>query len=248
MAKRSNKSKKESQGEPPHFYVPGILECCALSEEESHHAINVLRLSEGDIIRITDGQGHLYEGVIASAHRKCTQLASLQERSPKAPSAPPLHIGIAPTKSMDRLEWVLEKLTEVGLASFHIVITEHTIRRKVSLDRLEKIMVSAMKQSRKVHATELHLHASFDRLLQSPLPQFRYIAYCESEESKADLRDIMTPGEESFYLIGPEGDFSAEEVASAVAHGFKPVALGDERLRTETAALYAGLLHHILNR
>lgn len=243
---RAKRDDQRSLRDVPYFYQPDISETMTLSAEESAHAMRVLRMGVGEPIRITDGRGHLYEGTIGSTSKVIT-LHNLNEIELPTVSSPPLHIAIAPTKNADRIEWMAEKLCELGLAKLSIVYTEHTIRRGFNLSRVEKIIVSAMKQSRKVWMTELNSYDSLEDFLRSDLAPQRLIGYCGEEFERREAANLLERGRDSVFLIGPEGDFSPSEVAASIEAGFVPALFGRERLRTETAGLYAGMLHHILN-
>lgn len=238
--------KQSKHKDIPHFYQPDILETMTLGQEDSSHASRVLRLQSGDKIRVTDGIGHLYEATIAGGSKEVL-LSGIQEIATDTAPVPPLHIAIAPTKNIDRIEWMVEKLCEVGLRHLSIVNTEHTIRKNVNLTRLEKVIISAVKQSRKVFMTELDYFDSLNDFLRSPLAKQRFIGYCGDEFEKKELAQDFATEVSSVFLIGPEGDFSPSEVRQATDAGFVPAMFGRERLRTETAGLYAGMLHHILN-
>lgn len=242
-----NRENREEQVEYPYFYLPDIGCVAELTPTEAQHAFKVLRLREGDEIRVTDGKGHLFRAFLGGSSPKEAGLEGVELIETYSPNRPRLELAIAPTKQMERIEMVLEKMTEVGLDRFILVNTEHTIRGRVNRARLEKVMVSAMKQSRKLVATDILLYDSLPEYLRSDLPEGRYIAYCGEDHRKEDLRSQFKSKEDVAILIGPEGDFTRSEVDTAVASGFEVVSLGTERLRTETAAIYAGLVHHILN-
>lgn len=241
MGKEKNRHK-----DIPHFFQEDILQTLTLNSEDSAHAIRVLRMREGDVLRITDGMGHLYEGSIAGGSKEVI-LSNIHEVEVESSPIPPLHIAIAPTKNMDRIEWMAEKLCEVGLSRLSLVVTDHTIRRKVNLTRVEKVIISAMKQSRKVVKTTVQMYESMDDFLASDIAEHRFIGYCGDEYEKQELVKIVPKGQPCTYLVGPEGDFSPEEVQKAIANGFIPAMFGRERLRAETAGIYAGILHHVLN-
>lgn len=245
MVKGSNDG--HQVGALPYFYVPDILSTLRLTDEEARHAFRVLRLKSGNEIHITDGQGHLYRAVLCGDSVKEPSVADLQLQSESALRRPRLELAIAPTKNIDRIEYALEKLTEVGIEKLSLVVTEHTIRRKVNMQRLERVMISAMKQSEKLNTVQLQLYDSLDDYLNSDLYESRYIGYCGDTSEKKDLRGVFQSGKDSSFLIGPEGDFSNQEVEQSISKNFVPVALGEERLRTETAGIYVGVLHHVLN-
>lgn len=231
----------------PYFYAPDILETLHLNEEEATHAFKVLRLQNGDQIYITDGKGHLYSAVVLDNNPKVATITDLQLCLRASATAPQLEIAIAPTKNIDRIEWLLEKLTEISIQRLALVITERTIRKRINLERMNRVMVSAMKQSEKLNAVEINLYNSLEEYLsEHPYPN-RYIAYCGDKYNKSELKKVFATEKDTSFLIGPEGDFSESEVEQAIQEGFLPVSLGNERLRTETAGLYVGMLHHILN-
>ncbi len=244
---KSNKSRQNIVEDIPYFYSPDIIEQQQLSGTEAQHAFKVLRLRVGAEIRITDGKGHLYSAILCSNSLSQANLSNIRLIDNDTLYRPKLHIAIAPTKNMDRLEFALEKLTEVGVEFFSIVITEHTIRDRINMERLQKIMVSAMKQSRKLVATKLQMYNSLSEFLETDLPKGRYIGYCGDYSVKTDICQSFEKNVDSCMLIGPEGDFTMEEVQIASKSGFNVVSLGKERLRTETAAIYAGFVHHIMN-
>ena len=225
------------------FYVPDIAERWELSEEEAAHALRVLRLSVGDELDITDGKGNLYKSVISSvAGKHCYVEAKETLPMPKGWNGN-IHIAVAPTKNMDRIEWFAEKATEIGFDELTFLDCRFSERRVVKTERVEKILVSAMKQSLKPVLPTLNGMTPFDKFITQPFMGHKYIAHCY-EGDKEPLMQALVPGEDALVLIGPEGDFSEEEVAKAIEAGFQPVSLGKSRLRTETAALVAA---HTLN-
>lgn len=241
------KKHKQVTEERPYFFEPDLLLTQRLGEEEANHAFRVLRLKAGDEVYITDGRGHLYSATLVGSSVKEPALEGVQLINELQLSRPRLELTIAPTKNIERIELALEKLTEVGLERLSLVITDRTIRRKVNMERMERVMVSAMKQSEKLSTVELRLYGSMKEYLQSDIYEGRFIGYCGAQMEKRYITELFRKGLDTSFLIGPEGDFTPEEVALAMAKGFQPVALGDERLRTETAGIYAGMVHHILN-
>ncbi len=206
-----------------------------LSEIESKHCVRVLRKKNGDSINITDGQGSLYECLIIDAHQKhCT--FSITNTVKQTQIAPPLHIVIAPTKNIDRFEFFLEKATEIGIQEVTPLLAFHSERKIVKQERLEKIVVSACKQSKNFHFPKLNTLTPFKEILKSKASQ-KLIAHCE-EQNKKELKDYSFD-QDTLILIGPEGDFSTKEIEQAIEAGFKPVSLGKSRLRTETAGIVA---------
>lgn len=229
------------------FYTPDIITNPTLPEEESAHCIRVLRLVEGDQILLTDGKGSFHKAEIIHAHQKHCSVNLLESWQ-----QPPLwpfraHIAVAPTKNMDRMEWFAEKATEIGIDAITCLNCRFSERREIKPARLEKILVSAMKQSQKATLPQLEGMVDFKRFITRPFEGRKFIAHCEEEEEKKTLTKSYRPGENALVLIGPEGDFSVEEIAMAKEHGFEPISLGKSRLRTETAALVALHTLHVLN-
>ena len=220
------------------FYTPDIQERAELPEEEAAHAIRVLRLQTGDEIMLTDGKGNFYRaGITATGGKRC--LVNILEVQPQEPLwKGHLHIAMAPTKNMDRTEWFAEKATEIGLDELTFLNCRHSERKVIKTERINKILVSAIKQSLKARLPKLNDMTDFDSFIRQSFPGQKFIAHCYPGE-KPLLKDIVQPGEDALVLIGPEGDFSEEEVAGAEACGFTSISLGRSRLRTETAALVA---------
>lgn len=222
-----------------------------LSEEESKHAIRVLRLNHGDKVQLIDGVGGFYEAEIADPHPKRTILKILTYIPEFQKPNSYLHIAVGPTKNIDRLEWFLEKATEIGIQEITPIISEHSERKEVKTERLNKVIVSAMKQSLKAYLPLLNEAVSFDSFLKSIEVDNSYqkaIAHCEEDQGKKYLNQEFQPNQKYLILIGPEGDFSPSEIEKAISAGFIPVSLGEARLRTETAALYACTEIALLNR
>ncbi|HPS63852.1 MAG TPA: 16S rRNA (uracil(1498)-N(3))-methyltransferase, partial [Bacteroidales bacterium] len=220
------------------FYVTGISGgACILGDEESHHCLKVLRMREGDTLHLTDGEGHIYEGALTGMHPKgCLVTISSTKEVPPDPC--PIHIAIAPTKNIDRFEWFLEKATEIGISEITPLICEHSEREVVKLPRLEKVIVSAMKQSLKAWLPKLREPVRFRDLVVRQFPGGKFIAYCETGRESL-LQKVCAACTQTLVLIGPEGDFSPAEVSLAIQQGFTPVSLGPSRLRTETAGIVA---------
>ena len=214
-----------------------------LPPEEAGHCLRVLRLKEGDRIRLTDGKGCFYTAVISAAQgKRC--LVHIEESEVQKPLwNGHLHIIVAPTKLMDRNEWFVEKAVEIGVDEITFIQTDHSERDVIKMDRIEKIAVSAMKQSQKATLPVLNPMIRFKDLIEHCPEGDKYIAHCEEGE-KVLLQDAVIPGHDATVLIGPEGDFSPAEIEMALKAGFRPISLGPSRLRTETAALVAV---HIMN-
>lgn len=235
------------------FYTPTIEPHHTefmLSEEESKHAVRVLRLHAGSSIYLVDGVGGWYTAEILDPHPKRTTLSIKHvELSYEKPSYD-LHVAIAPTKNMDRMEWFLEKATEIGIQEITPIISAHSERKEVKLERLNKVVVSAMKQSLKAYLPKINPAISFLKFLeQIKIEEYttKAIAHC-AEGQKQYLQHICSPQGKYLILIGPEGDFSEKEIAEAISLGYEPVSLGNSRLRTETAALACCLEIALLNR
>jgi 16S rRNA (uracil1498-N3)-methyltransferase len=220
------------------FYVPDIALDWALPEEEAAHCLRVLRLSVGDALDITDGKGNLYKTEISSIQgKRCYVQAREVVSAPKSWRGN-IHIAIAPTKNIDRIEWLAEKATEIGLDAMTFLNCRFSERKVVKTDRIERIVVSAMKQSLKYTKPAVGDMVDFKKFIAQERPGAKYIAHCYDSE-RVLLKDVLVPGDDATVLIGPEGDFSPEEVELAVKAGYRPVSLGSSRLRTETAALVA---------
>jgi 16S rRNA (uracil1498-N3)-methyltransferase len=229
------------------FYSPNISENMELPQEEAGHCIRVLRLKEGDKIRLTDGKGCFYDAVISAVNgKRCmVNVISTEQQSPLWKGH--LHIAVAPTKLLDRNEWFLEKAVEIGVDEVSFLCTDHSERDVLKIERMERVAVSAMKQSQKAALPILNPMVKFRDFINRPFPGEKFIAHCEDGE-KIHLLDSMTAGQDALVLIGPEGDFSPNEIEMALKVGFKPISLGPSRLRTETAALVAVHIMNIVNR
>ena len=225
------------------FYQPLIPQgALHLDPDESRHAIKVLRKRNGDLIRVTDGKGVFYEGIItdADAHQ-CT--FDIHTTVPDREKNFRIHICISPTKNADRIEWFVEKAVEFGVDEITLLQCDHTERQHLKVERLNKTAVSAMKQSLKAKLPIIHPITDFRNVLISTNDEQKYIAHVD-ERNQQHLQQFVERGHSYLVLIGPEGDFSADELTLADAHGFKKVSLGPSRLRTETAGIAAC---HILN-
>ena len=220
------------------FYTPDISTQAELPAEEAQHCTRVLRLSQGDEITLTDGKGHFYKAEITAANNKRCMVA-IKETIYQEPLWPcHLHIAVAPTKNMDRNEWFAEKATEIGFDELTFLNCRFSERRVIKSERIEKILVSGIKQSLKAHLPKLNEMMDFDAFIEQDFPGQKFIAHCYESE-KPLLKNVIRKGEDALVLIGPEGDFSPEEVEKALTKGFVPISLGKSRLRTETAALVA---------
>lgn len=222
------------------FYTPDIAgNHYTLSEDESKHAVRVLRLTAGETVQLVDGKGGLYEAKVTDPNPKRCQLEILKTETEFGKKPFRIHIAVAPTKNLDRMEWFVEKAVEIGVDEISFLKCARSERKELKLDRLEKIAVSAMKQSLKAYLPQLNELTPYRTFIASlPGVSETYIAHLE-EGNRVDLKQIETSGKNYCILIGPEGDFTPEEIEMALVKGIKPVTLGESRLRTETAALVA---------
>lgn len=228
------------------FYAPDIALSSELPEEESKHCLRVLRKTEGDEILLTDGKGFFYDARIIDANPKHCFVEILNKVSASKYWNFNLQIAFAPTKNIDRIEWFVEKATEIGIDHFTPLLCRYSERKEIKHQRIEKILVSAMKQSQKAILPQLDEIIPFKKFIKQPFDGQKYIAHC-SENRKTPLNEIYKKGDNALILIGPEGDFSEEEIDLALKNGFEPVTFGESRLRTETAALVATHSIHALN-
>ena len=221
------------------FYTPDISgNSYQLNEEESKHCIRVLRLTVGDEVHLTDGCGTLYTTRITDAHPKMCSVEVIHQEENYGCHHYFLHLAVAPTKNMERYEWLLEKITETGIDVITPILCEHSERKVLKHERAEKIIIAAMKQSLKTKLPKLQQLTDVKQLIQQPFAGEKFICHC-AEGERILLPKALTGCSKALMLIGPEGDFSSEEITLALEHGFKPVSLGDTRLRVETAALVA---------
>ncbi|EJW91648.1 RNA methyltransferase, RsmE family [gut metagenome] len=229
------------------FYTPDIQISNELPEEEAQHCTRVLRLNIGDEITLTDGKGYFYQAEITAATNKRCQVAIKETRYQEPLWPCHLHIALAPTKNMDRNEWFAEKATEIGFDELTFLSCRFSERKVIKTERISKILVSAIKQSLKARLPKLNEMTDFLTFIQQDFKGQKFIAHCY-EGKKQQLKEALTPGEDALVLIGPEGDFSEEEVQKAIEHGFVPISLGKSRLRTETAALVACHTLNLMNQ
>lgn len=226
------------------FYQPQAISY--LTEDDSRHAVKTLRLGIGDGIAVTDGHGNRHAAVITQADaRRCAYRVTDTQTTPPRPFS--VRICVAPTKNNDRIEWFVEKAVEIGVERISFFVGQHSERRVLKLDRLEKIAIAAMKQSLQSYLPQLDEVISFGELLKTVREDKRFIAHLPDEEIPVNLAKAAVPGGQYTVLIGPEGDFSGTEIEQATAAGFQMVTLGPNRLRTETAALTACQLLNFVN-
>ena len=230
------------------FYIPGnISDQKFLSEDESKHAVRVLRLKEGDPFQVINGAGTLIDCVIKNANpNKCQFEVTTIKQFDRRPYY--IHLAIAPTKIMDRMEWLVEKCTEIGIDEISFFYSKFSERKTLKLDRLIKKSISALKQSKNYFLPILNPIVSFNSLLEKNNGDYdRFIAFL-SNKKQNHLSHMAVKGHTYGVLIGPEGDFSTEEIDLAIHLGFKPISLGEATLRTETAGVYACTALNILNQ
>jgi len=231
------------------FYTPDITGAdYVLNEEESRHCMKVLRLVIGDVVHLIDGTGGLYEAEIISESRRNVTLRVLHTTKEYQKRNHSLHIAVAPTKNIDRLEWFLEKATEIGIDQITPVICERSERKIVKEDRLNKVITSAVKQSLQAYHPVLNEAVSFKDFIGRYKADYQMIAHCIDGEPRSFISQLTVPGKSYLILIGPEGDFTPNEIELALQNDFKPLTLGNTRLRTETAALAACFEVNYLNR
>ena len=221
------------------FYTPDIKsDRYSLNEEESKHCIRVLRLKIGDEISLIDGQGGFYIAEITKEHPKRCEVKVIQTEKEYGKRDYYLSMAVAPTKSIDRFEWFLEKSTEIGIDEFIPIITHQSERKVIKPARLNKRIVSAVKQSLRAYKPKLNDLTKFKDIINTDFQGKKLIAHC-FDTPKPYLKDLVKKGEKVLILIGPEGDFTLEEVEQAKSKGFEEISLGESRLRTETAGIVA---------
>ena len=234
--------------ETRYFYVPDAASATELPADEASHAVRVLRMKPGDEMVLMDGVGTFFkaEVAVASPHHCVYRVVEEMPQLPQWHGR--YHIAMAPTKLMDRTEWMLEKVTEIGVDEVSLLNCDNSERRVAKPARLEKILVSAMKQSRKAWKPVLNDMAAFRKFVSEPRGGMKFIAHCYEEIPRTYLYDELCGRDVSeavTVLIGPEGDFTTDEVRMAVDAGYVPVHLGQSRLRTETAAMVAVMMMHL---
>ncbi len=225
------------------FYTPNIETNQCLSEEESGHCVRVLRYTKGDTILLTNGRGTTYNARITNPNPKHCEFEILSREQQQKSHTFHLHIAIAPTKNIERLEWMIEKCTEIGIDEITPLLCRFSERKQLRTDRLEKIILSAAKQSLTPYLPVLNPLTDYADFIHrdarnNPSPIDKFIAHCYNEDKRL-LKDLIVRGHDVLVLIGPEGDFSEQEVQQALSEGFLPVSLGNSRLRTETAGVVA---------
>lgn len=237
--------------EARYFYVPNATEHNELPTDEAIHAIRVLRLKIGDDIFLIDGKGNFYEAVVTLANSKHCLYEITQTLVQNKTWNGHIHLAIAPTKDISRIEWLVEKATEIGFDEISFLNCQFSERKNLRIDRIERIVISAMKQSRKAWKPIVNNMLSFEDFIQKEVIGQKFICHCYNEIEKTDFfSNINNSGlfEDITVLIGPEGDFSINEVHQALQQQYKSTTLGNSRLRTETAGLAAVLMANLVNR
>lgn len=229
------------------FYAPDIVETGVLPESDSQHAVRVLRMREGDELLAVDGRGSVMRCRILEAHQKRTAVEILETTSETLPWSHDITLAIAPTKHLDRMEWLVEKLTEIGINTIIPMLCERSERKEIKIERLEKIAVSAMKQSLKATLPHIKQMTRFREVITGNSNAQKFIGYCDETVPRREFASAYQARKSTLILIGPEGDFSPSEVNFSIEHGVIPVTFGENRLRTETAALYGVSACHILD-
>jgi 16S rRNA (uracil1498-N3)-methyltransferase len=231
------------------FYAPGIEgDTYILDEKESRHCIKVLRMTAGTIVKVIDGKGNLYEGVIDKPDpKKCgiilhSIIRDFEKRDYR------LHIAVSPLKNPERFEWFVEKSVEIGIDEITPLICKNTEKQRIKPERINGIIISAMKQSLKAGITVLNEAAFFKDFIKKDFKEKRLIGHCSSTVERNKIDHEYKKGEDAVIMIGPEGDFTNSEIASAIKYGFNPVHLGKSRLRTETAGVAACYSINFLNQ
>lgn len=230
------------------FFAPDIVKTLTLPESDSGHCIRVLRMKEGDNIEVIDGTGLRYICRIVSAHQKHTAVEIIETIESPLSWKQKIIVAVAPTKHIDRMEWMVEKLTEIGVNRIIPILCSHSERKEIKIERLEKIAIAAMKQSLKSVLPEISPMTPVMNVINGFADSDRFIAYCDRSIPRKSLVKEYRPNTSSIIMIGPEGDFAPNEIKTALDAGWTPVSLGDNRLRTETAAITACDTFHIIDQ
>lgn len=232
------------------FYAPDINTACLLPEGESGHAVRVLRRRSGDEVEAVDGNGTLYRCRLLDDNHRGAAVEIMERIALPKVWKPYITVAVAPTKHADRMEWLVEKLVEIGIDRFVPLRCERSERKELKRERIEKIAVSAMKQSLKAVLPRIDDTVTLKNFLAecAASPAQKFVGYCDADTPRRLLAKAYAPGSDATLLIGPEGDFSPTEIEACLKAGFVPVTMGDNRLRTETAALVGADTIHIVNQ
>lgn len=234
-----------------YFYVPNAVNVGELPEEESKHAVRVLRLQSGDRMFIIDGEGGLFNAEVSMVSGKHCLYNIIEQIPCQREWTGRISLAIAPTKMMDRMEWMAEKATEVGFDELDFIDCKFSERKTLRTDRIERIVVSAMKQSHKAWKPIIGEMMQFEDFVAMPRQGRKFIAHCYNDEERTDFFEELsrTPADTPVtLLVGPEGDFSIDEVQLAIKYGYQPISLGRSRLRTETAGLAGVMMANLIKR
>ena len=230
------------------FYLPEAkIGTMVMPEDESKHCVKVLRMEVGERFCVTNGKGSLFDAQLVEAMPKHAVIELSNERAGYDNAPYKIEIAVAPTKLNERMEWFLEKATEIGISRVRLFTSYHSERREANVERFRKVMIAAMKQSIKSNLPIIDEIVSFENLVKQPFDGQKFIAWIDDDVTE-QLCDLYQKGQNALVLIGPEGDFSKEEVALAKQNGFVPVSLGEARLRTETAALVSCHTLNLINQ
>ncbi|MEE4260344.1 MAG: 16S rRNA (uracil(1498)-N(3))-methyltransferase [Bacteroidales bacterium] len=230
-----------------YFYAPDINgHLHTLNKDDSGHLVRVLRMQKGETVFVTNGKGTIFECLIVDPDPKNCQIEIIQKKSGDDQRDFTLQIAIAPTKNISRFEWFLEKSTEIGIDIISPILSEHSERKIIKPERLNRVMTAAVKQSLKSFHPELNTLTNFEDFIKTHFSGQKFIAYVDANV-KDELLDVCKPSTNTLILIGPEGDFSEKEIENARNNGFTPVKLGPSRLRTETAGIVACHTVHMVN-
>ena len=230
------------------FYCPAAVvnDYCELDESESRHIATVLRKREGEELQVFDGKGNLFDARIQTVGKREVTVHILRLMQTEETNLPKLHIAIAAPKNIERLEWFAEKVTEIGVREISPLLCKHSERKDLRADRIEKILLGASKQSIKLNIPKLNTMVRFEEFVSTEQKETqKFIAYCD--EKAVHLNDAYTGASDAVIMIGPEGDFTKEEVLLAAKHEFETVSLGKSRLRLETAGIFAASVFNLAN-
>lgn len=230
------------------FYAPDIEATLTLPESDSRHAVRVLRMEAGEEITVIDGRGNSFRCRLLDTHPKHAAVAIVDRRPMPLCWQQQLTVAVAPTKHLDRMEWLVEKLTEVGVNRIVPLLSKRSERKEIKVERLEKIAVAAMKQSLKAVLPVIEPMTPVKKFIAECPTAQRFIAHCDDNSDRRLLARLYRCRTDAAIMIGPEGDFAPDEVEAALSAGWNPVTLGDNRLRTETAALVACDTFHIVDQ
>ena len=222
------------------FYISEVRDGKAfLYEEEARHCIRVMRMKAGDLLTGTDGNGGWYQTRILESQKDRVLLEIIDKQADKGEHSGKITLAVSPLRLPDRFEWIIEKGVELGVTSIIPVLTERTVKSSLKVSRLEKIMLSALKQSCRSRLPALHEAVEFDKWIRTTNSDYKLIAHCDAEQPITGFREGIEASSQITFLIGPEGDFTPAEISSAITAGFLPVSYGEVRLRTETAAIFS---------